>query len=416
VIRSFALDLVELHYRAAQIHFPFFPWAVLPPDPWIVIELDVLAVAGVCIALGACTRLALVVAGVGFTHLLLAEKVLYQNHHYLICLLALLLLISPAHRLWSVDARMRPGQKLEVGPAWPVQLLRAQLAVVYLYATVAKLNADWLVALEPVRTWMQDRAQWPLLGPLLAHDVTAALVAYGGLLHDALIVPALLWPRTRRFAFIITCGFHLANTVLWPIDVFPALMIGASTLYLPQSWPRRFVGRPVVVTGGFRVRRPAAVLLTAYLAVQILVPLRHHLYAGDVAWTEEGHRFSWRMMVRRKITSTRFYAREGARTEVIDAESMVSRWQWFEMAMRPDIVRDFAAKLHEERPGQQIYAVVECSLNGHPARLLLDPSVDLGRQARSPVRVRYILDQHDDVVQARARAAAAALARAAAHE
>ena len=34
--------------------------------------------------------------------------------------------------------------------------------------------------------------------------------------------------------------------------------------------------------------------------VHVMLPFRHHFYPGDVAWTEEGHRYSWRMMLRSK--------------------------------------------------------------------------------------------------------------------
>lgn len=46
-------------------------------------------------------------------------------------------------------------------------------------------------------------------------------------------------------------------------------------------------------------------LMTAGLLLisfqQILYPLRHHLYPGDVTWNELGHRYSWRMKLRDKV-------------------------------------------------------------------------------------------------------------------
>src|ERR1044071_9007933 len=42
-------------------------------------------------------------------------------------------------------------------------------------------------------------------------------------------------------------------------------------------------------------------LLAAYLVVQLLFPLRHYLYPGDVNWTEEGHNFAWHMKLRTKV-------------------------------------------------------------------------------------------------------------------
>jgi vitamin K-dependent gamma-carboxylase len=36
----------------------------------------------------------------------------------------------------------------------------------------------------------------------------------------------------------------------------------------------------------------ALAALVGYVAVQLLVPLRHHLYVGDPNWTEAGHTFA----------------------------------------------------------------------------------------------------------------------------
>ena len=52
--------------------------------------------------------------------------------------------------------------------------------------------------------------------------------------------------------------------------------------------------------------RPAAVLLVLFCAWQLLFPLRHHLYPGPVTWTEEGHKYSWRMKLRDKDGWVRF--------------------------------------------------------------------------------------------------------------
>lgn len=63
-----------------------------------------LAVLGICIALGYRHRLAtaLFIAGFGYTELI--EASLYLNHYWFITLAAVLLLLLPAHRHWSLDA------------------------------------------------------------------------------------------------------------------------------------------------------------------------------------------------------------------------------------------------------------------------------------------------------------------------
>ena len=47
-------------------------------------------------------------------------------------------------------------------------------------------------------------------------------------------------------------------------------------------------------------QKAIAALLTMYLAFQVVLPLRHFAYPGNVSWTEEGHNFSWHMKLRTK--------------------------------------------------------------------------------------------------------------------
>ena len=41
-------------------------------------------------------------------------------------------------------------------------------------------------------------------------------------------------------------------------------------------------------------------ILLVYFIFQIGLPIRHWMIQDDVLWTEEGHRMSWRMMLRSK--------------------------------------------------------------------------------------------------------------------
>ena len=50
-----------------------------------------------------------------------------------------------------------------------------------------------------------------------------------------------------------------------------------------------------------KMRNPFVVLLSVYFIIQLALPLRHWFIQDDVLWTEEGHRLSWRMMLRAKV-------------------------------------------------------------------------------------------------------------------
>ena len=44
----------------------------------------------------------------------------------------------------------------------------------------------------------------------------------------------------------------------------------------------------------------AVVLAAAWIALQIVVPLRHHVIPGDYRWTNEGYRFAWAVLLTEK--------------------------------------------------------------------------------------------------------------------
>ena len=85
------------------------------------------------------------------------------------------------------------------------------------------------------------RARIPVIGPLLQSEAAVYLICYGGLGFDLLVIPALLWQRTRAIAFAASVFFHLSNAVLFGLGVFPWMALGATTLFFAPDWPRRFL-------------------------------------------------------------------------------------------------------------------------------------------------------------------------------
>ncbi|MGH0036053.1 MAG: HTTM domain-containing protein [Myxococcota bacterium] len=384
-----------------------FEWLEPWPGPGMWIHFAGLGVCALGIATGTAYRLCAWGFLVGFTYVFLLDQALYLNHFYLICWLAFWLACLSPHRWMSVDARRRRAgarQPLRLAPAWWLVLLRVQVAAVYLYAGIAKLDGDWLAG-SPLSLWIdwpdtwafEALAGWPppaVWGP--------RVMAWAGLGIDLLVVPGLLWRRTRAVAFGCAVAFHLTNAWLFSIGVFPWLMIAATALFLPPERFRLF-SRP----GGDR--RPAEagapglrLALAALLGLQLLIPLRHHLYPGDVTWTEEGHRFSWRMMLREKEGTARFLVVDagGRWADDVDPRRHLAGWQVEEMAFRPDMVHQYARHLARRyplsRPGAEadrprVYARVSSTVNGRERRLLVDPQVDLGAQPRSLGPADWIL-------------------------
>ena len=392
---------IAYHWLAPKFHFTYFGFEWIHPLPGegMFLLVYVLRVLAVMIAAGFLYRASCTLFFLGFTYIFLIDQAEHLNHIYLTCLLSFLMIFIPAHRAFSVDARLRPGLRSDAAPAWCLYLLRFQVAVVYIFGALAKVNGDWLRG-EPVRSWLAGRADYPVVGPLFGYEATVYFIAYGGLFFDLLVVPLLLSRRTRVPALAVSLFFHLMNNWLFDIAIFPWLMLAATFLYFPPEWPRIFLGfAPVDLSRtSFPVRKLTAALLGAYAAVQVLVPLRHWLYPGDVNWTEEGHRFAWHMKLRSKAGQARFTATDPAtgRTWPVQATDYLSPWQSSRMATRPDMILQFSHYLADtirEQEGLtniEIRARVLVTMNGRRPQLLVNPEVDLASEPRSLAPARWI--------------------------
>lgn len=381
-----------------RLRYPLVPWVDPLPGVGMEVVFAALAVAGLMVAVGLWYRWSAPVLAVLLGYVFLLEASRYLNHVYLMVLLASLLAVVPAHRTWSVDAWL--GRRQRPVPAWAPGVLRLQVGIMYAFAAVAKLNTDWLSG-QPMERWLRSRGDLPVIGPLTQLEHAPLLFSYGGLLVDLVAVPGLLWRPTRGPTFALLVLFHLTNDQVFSIGVFPWLAIAVTTVFFDPAWPRALgLGRRARPERG--VSRPrrrrvgiaegaAVAVLGAFALTQLGLPLRHHLYASDVAWSEEGHRFSWRMMLRSKRGDLRFAVIDPAGgSHVVDARDYLAPFQVGQATTRPDLIlqlahhvaRDFERQGHD---GVAVHALAYVSLNGRPAQLLIDPFVDL-TQVRWSVR------------------------------
>ncbi len=321
VFRYVEFGWIARYYIDPAYNFPYigFSWVKPWPGNGMYWHFAVLGLLSLMVSLGVWYRVTSILVFFSFTYIFLLEKAHYLNHFYFISLLSFILIFVPAHRAFALPigrTKKRSASPSTV-PTWALWLLRAQLSIVYFYGGLAKINGDWLRG-EPMRTWLADETNFPMIGRWFTDEWMVYAFSYGGLLFDLTIAPLVLWSRTRPYAFVAAIFFHLTNNELFQIGIFPWMALAATVLFFPLSLPRRVFGgtKPRVIKRRRRIRQdadavPVAIalrpgqraivaLLVLFLAVQVLVPLRHYLYPGNVAWTEEGHRFSWRMKLRSK--------------------------------------------------------------------------------------------------------------------
>jgi vitamin K-dependent gamma-carboxylase len=314
------------------------------------------------------------------------QKTSYNNHYYLLVLVCLMMCFLPAHRYASIDARQNPEIKSLAMPAWCSWVMIIQVSIVYFFATLAKFYPDWLDG-----TFTKNLLGGTVTNPTLHNIVTQKwfylFIAYAGIAFDLLVVPLLLFKRTRTIAFIASLIFHIFNSITLKIGIFPFFALSFAVFFFP----------PLKIRKVFFRKKPEAELLTytpeakgvflyffiPYLIIQLLLPLRHYFIAGDVLWTEEAHRLSWRMMLRNRAGDTDFKVVDKATNGLIfyDLYSALTPKQRSGMVTRPDMIWQTARRIkqHFAKQGKDVavYATTRVSINGRPYKDLIDNTVDL---------------------------------------
>ena len=426
VYRYFTYGWIGRYFVEPVVNFTYygFSWVKPWPGRGMYIHFAVLGVAAACVMLGFLYRIATPVLFLAFTYFFLLDQTRYLNHFYLVCLISFLMCFLPAERAFSLDALLRRKIRTDVVPAWTLWLLRAQVGIPYFYGGIAKLNSDWLQGGEPMRIWLRPLTKMPGLGHLFAADWVVYSFVIGGLLLDLLVVPLLLWRRTRPFAFAAAVVFNLINAVIFDIGIFPWLMLGALFIFFPPDLVRRFArgfmspgaafdddaepAQPTAKAKTIPARNVCPVLsgsqklvvglLAAYLGFQLVFPLRHYLYPGNVSWTEEGHNFAWHMKLRTKGGEAVFTVTHPAsgRTWTINPKEYLERHQLTKVITKPDLLILFAHHLAAEKRREgydnvEVRARVLASLNGRQPQLLIDPNVDLAKEEVSLLPKRWIV-------------------------
>ena len=147
------------YYIQPEYYFKYygFEWV----RPWrgdgMYLHFAALAAFAVLSACGLLYRAASIGLFLAFTYVFLLDQTRYLNHFYVVSLLALLLAVVPANRSFSLDARLGLARRSEFVPAWSLFLLRAQVAIVYFYAGIAKINPDWLGGSRCAAGWPRAR-------------------------------------------------------------------------------------------------------------------------------------------------------------------------------------------------------------------------------------------------------------------
>ena len=397
VCRFAAKGWISELYIEPVHHFTYsgFWWVQAWPSWGMYLHFALLGLASLGVALGYRYRLSITAFFLLFTYVELIDKTTYLNHYYWVSLASLLMIFLPLHRTASLDAMRNPSLRSETIPKWVIWALMAQVGVVYVLGGIAKLNADWLFQAQPLRIWLYNSGDVPIVGPLLKEAWVAYAMSWTGAAFDLTIVGWLLWRRSRPIAYVALVVFHVMTWLLFPIGMFPWIMIAGALVFFAPDWPhrlmaalrRRQLDEPTQAdppVGNLTwLSRAGIVALVLFALVQVAMPLRHWAYPGNVQWNEDGYRFSWRVMLTEKTGHVRFRVTDTDTGEqwMEYPEHYLTALQTERMAYQPDMILATARIIADEAMSRgrrvEVRADAFVTFNGREVARFVDPEVDL---------------------------------------
>lgn len=356
----------------------------------------IMGIFGVFVMLGYKYRFSMIAYALMWTGVYLMQKSNYNNHYYLMMLLCWIMALLPANRWFSLDAIINPSLKSPAMPRWVILILILQVWIVYTFASVAKFYPDWLDA-SMAALLMSNKADYWLVGELLQKNWVHWTIAYTGILFDLLIVPLMLWKRTRLVGFIISVFFHLFNSFIFHIGIFPYMSIAFALFFFSsETLQKRFLPKKKLYTKNEVIipnnNNLIISVFSVYFIFQIGLPLRHWFFKDDVLWTEEGHRLSWRMMLRSKGGSLNVYVKDknGGEREYYNHSILLGPKQQASVTTKPDIMWQLAQKIKqvEAEKGRDVSVYMEAKVrvNRGEYHPFTNPSVDLAAEKWNPFK------------------------------
>lgn len=389
---------LERNLIQPKVTFSFigFEWLQPLPGNWMYVYYALMGLCGVLIMVGFKYRLSMICFTLLWTGTYLMQKSSYNNHYYLLILLSSIMVFQPANRYLSVDAKLHPKIKSISMPKWCSAVFIIQMFIVYTYASIAKIYPDWLNT-SVMEVILGGKKDYAIVGELLQQKWVHYLVTYGGILFDGLIIPLLLYKPTRKWAFFISLFFHLFNSLVFQIGIFPYLSIAFALFFFePKTIRNLFLKRKPLYTEAEVIipnyKIAFMVVFILYFTIQIGLPLRHWFFKDDVLWTEEGHRLSWRMMLRSKSghTTYRVVDANSNVTIPINMDDYLTKNQQRTASTKPDVIWQFAQILKKDfaKKGRDVKVFVDTNVrvNRNSLQPLIDPEVDLASVKWTPLK------------------------------
>lgn len=374
---------------APKFTFSFIGLDWLQPLPGfgMYVYFIIMGFLGIAIMLGFRYKFAIIFYTILWAGVYFMQKTSYNNHYYLLLLISFYMIFLPANQYASLDVKQQRVVAQNVMPKWVSLLFITQVAIVYFYAAIAKFYPDWLDGTF-TKLLLKGTSANDFLQEIFSTKYFYLFIAYAGILFDLLIVPLLLFKKTRTIALIASLTFHLFNAIVLQIGIFPFFALSFSLFFYPPETIRKifFKNKPEInasTTPNLFGKPIFLYFLLPFLCIQSVLPLRHHFINGNVLWTEEGHRLSWRMMLRTRSGFIHFMIKNNKTGELstYDYHKNLTPKQARTLATKPDFIWQYCQKIKEEYRGKNISIFIDCknNINNGAFKTLIDPKQDFAK-------------------------------------
>ncbi|WP_299101509.1 HTTM domain-containing protein [uncultured Winogradskyella sp.] len=413
IIRFWSLGWIEKLYLQPKFQFSYygFEW-IKPIGNYTYLLFALCGLTAFFILIGFKYRIAIITFFLSFTYIELMDKTTYLNHYYFISVLSFLMCFLPANAYFSLDAFFNKTHYKQI-PKWTIDAIKLLLGTVYIYAGLAKLNSDWLFKAMPLKIWLPSKYDIPIIGQTLMHkNWFHFAMSWSGMLYDLAIPFLLLYKKTRTLAFVLVVVFHVFTRILFPIGMFPYIMIVSTLIFFDANVHEKILNvfRRVLKllklkshtlktqVYSYSNRKIIIPILAVFFAVQLVFPWRYVLYPNELFWTEEGYRFSWRVMLMEKAGYANFKIVNSETKDFfyVDNLDFLTPFQEKQMSFQPDFILEYAHYLGDHFKSQghkNIQVFVDChvALNGRMSQPYIDPKVDLYQEKESFKHKSWIL-------------------------
>jgi len=419
IVRFWAYGWIDKLYIQPKFFFSYYGFEWIKPLGNITYILyGICAISALLVAVGLKYKYAIVTLFLSFTYIELMDKTTYLNHYYFISCVSFLMIFLPANSYFSLDAKLDQKKAFSKIPNWTIDSIKFLLCIVYFYAGLAKLNSDWLIKAMPLKIWLPSKYDLPFLGDLLQQEWVHYAFSWSGALYDLAIPFLLLYKRTRWSAFAMVVIFHLMTRVLFPIGVFPYVMIVSALIFFDARLHQKIIRS---ISNLFRIKSNSHIsyfeenvkksrskipllVVSTFLVFQLLFPWRYLLYPDELFWTEEGYRFSWRVMLMEKAGYAQFKIKDKKSGEqfFVDNSDFLNPLQEKQMSTQPDFILQYAHYLGEHFKSQghrnvQVFAESYVALNGRLSDPYINPNIDLMQIEESLRHKDWILPFEDEI-------------------